>query len=612
MRVADIVAETLAHHGVRDVFLVTGGAAMHLNDAFGRSADLTVTCFHHEQAAAMAAEAYCRTSSRMAAVNVTGGPGATNAITGVLGAWDDSLAMVVVSGQVKRTMLAPSTGLPLRQLGDQEVDIVTVVGGITKYAVQVVDATTIRYHLERALYLATHGRPGPVWVDIPVDVQGEVVDVESLPHYHPDEDRENSEGTADIAAAVDQVTTLLDAAERPVLYAGPAIRQVGAADVFTRLVRRLNIPVVTALNAHDLVGADMPFVIGRPGIIGDRAGNLAVQNADLVIVLGTRLKTGQVGYDAPMWAPFAHVVMVDIDPAELAKPSIHVETAVHADVGEFLEAFAARVPDGAHPDGQNADLRRAWLAWCQERKRRYPVVIPEYLARQEPINPYAFFPILFDAIDTGDIVVAGNSWAGNGAAQCAPIRDGQRLFSNSGCGAMGHDLPASIGASLSEPGRTVVCVAGEGSLQLNIQELQTVVHHRLPIKIFVLNNGGYDSIRQTQQRFFPDNPVGFDAGSGVSFPDLSRLIPAYGIPFERVTRLADLSEAVGRARRGDGPALVEVMVDPSQEYSPKSTARMLENGTMMSAPLEDMAPFLPDDEVDENMAPSRGSLRPTG
>ncbi|HVC24881.1 MAG TPA: thiamine pyrophosphate-binding protein [Acidimicrobiales bacterium] len=603
MRVADVVARTLAAHGVRDVFMVTGGAAMHLNDAFASTPGIDVTCFHHEQAAAMAAESYYRTSSRLAAVNVTSGPGATNAITGVLGAWDDSLAMVVVSGQVKREHLASATGLGLRQLGDQEVDIVSMVSGITKYAVCVTHAETVRYHLERAIHLAEHGRPGPVWIDIPVDVQGELVEPDDLVGYDPAEDAATSRGTADVGAAVAAVRELLERAERPVVYAGPAIRTAGALGAFHELVPRLGFPVVTALNAHDLLDHADPHLVGRPGIIGDRSGNLAVQNADLVLVLGTRLKIGQVGYDAAAWAPAAHVVMVDIDPSELAKPTIHVETPVHADVREFLDALVSRTP--VRHDGRHA----TWLAWCKERSRRYPVVLPEYYDQPGPVNVYTVFPTLFERIGPDDIVVAGNSWAGNGAAQCAPVRAGQRLFSNSGCGAMGHDLPAAIGAAIAAPGRRVVCIAGDGSLQLNIQELQTLVHHALPVTIYVLDNGGYDSIRKTQQRFFPDHRVGFDTASGLSLPDMSRIAHAYGIPFRRAEKLAQLVDAVEWAREIPGPAVVEVAVDPAQEYVPKSTARMLDDGRLVSAPLEDMAPFLPRDEVDDNVAPARGALR---
>ena len=602
MRVADAIVKLLVAAGVQDAFMVTGGSAMHLNDAFASTPGMAVTCVHHEQSAAMAADGYFRASSRMAAVNVTSGPGATNAITGVLGAWDDSLPLTVVSGQVKRDHLAWRHALPVRQLGDQEVDIVSMVAGITKYAVCVTDPATVRYHVERAVHLARRGRPGPVWIDVPVDVQGELVELDGLDGYDPAEDEATCRGRSDVVSCARDVAARLAAAERPVVYVGAAVRSAGALASFERLVRRLDVPVVTALNGHDVLDHADPLAIGRPGIIGDRAGNLAVQNADLVLVLGTRLKIGQVGYDPAGWASVAHVVMVDLDPAELAKPTIHVETAVHADVSEFIDALLTAT------EGWSIGRHEAWLEWCQGRRDRYPVVLPEHVASRGPVNVYGFFPTLFDRLGPDDVVVAGNSWAGNGAAQCAPLRAGQRLFSNSGCGAMGHDLPAAIGAAVAFPERTTVCIAGDGSLQLNVQELQVVVHHQLRLKLFVLNNGGYDSIRKTQARFFPGRPVGYDAASGLSFPELGRIADAYRIPFVRAETQQELELAIDWSSREPGPTVVEVVVDPTQEYVPKSTARMLEDGRLVSAPLDDMAPFLPRDEVYENLAPSRGEL----
>jgi acetolactate synthase-1/2/3 large subunit len=599
MRLADYVARRLAEAGIGQVYLVTGGMAMHLNDAFGRSPDLAVTCFHHEQAAAMAAESHYRLTNRLAAVNVTSGPGATNALTGVLGAWDDSIGMVVVSGQVKRETLASSTGLPLRQLGDQEVEIVPMVAGITKYAVQVTEPDTIRYHLERALHLAVSGRPGPVWLDLPLDVQAAAVDPDAMRGYDPAEDAASCTGTTDVPLAADEIAARIAAAHRPVIYAGPALRLAGVVEEFRELVARWQIPVVTALNAHDLLGREDPRWVGRPGILGDRTGNFAVQNADLLLVVGTRLKIGQVGFDFASFAPSATVVMVDIDTAELAKPTLSIDVAVHAEVGAVIRALLKGAPDST--DGRHA----SWLRWCQERRERYPVVLPEYRSTDAPLNPYCFFEVLFDGLGSRDVVVAGNGWAGNGAAQAGWPRVDQRLYSNSGCGSMGHDLPAAIGAALADPERTVLCIAGDGSLQMNIQELQTVVHHRLALKLFVLNNDGYDSIRQSQQRFFPDGPVGFDVASGVSFPDLARLAPAYGLPYRRVTRLSELAQAVRWAQETRGPVVCEVLVDPTQIYSPKVTSRMDADGRMVSAPLDDMAPFLADAEKATNRVAGR-------
>lgn len=601
-RVADWIAEQLWRSGIRDVFMVTGGAAMHLNDAIARHPGLAVTCFHHEQAAAMAAETYWRIEGRMAAVNVTAGPGATNAITGVLGAWNDSAGMVVVSGQVKREHLSSATGLGLRQFGDQEVDIVSMVTGITKSAVLLDDPSAVRAPVERALRLARSGRPGPVWIDVPVDVQGASMDPDAQVPYDPRIDDAAESGATSPSEAASQVRELLAGAERPVVYAGPALRSAGAAARFVRVVERLEVPVVTALNAHDLLPTDHPLNIGRPGLIGDRAGNLAVQNADAVVVLGTRLKIGQVGYDPHSWAPAARVAMVDIDAAELAKPSFHVEIPLHCELSAFVEALE-RALDGVDP---GRSRWAPWTAWCQERRARYPVYDPSYRAASGPVNPYVLFHDLFDSLDDRAVVVAGNSWAGNGSAQMAPVRAGQRLFANSGCGSMGHDLPAALGAAIAAPDRRVVCLAGDGSVQLNIQELQTLVHHQFDVKLFVLNNGGYESIRQTQARFFPDNPCGYDRASGISFPSMERLAAAYGLPYCEARTHGELEAALAATLATPGPAVCEIHLDRSQAYAPKSVAKPMPDGTIVSAPLEDMAPFLPADEVAANVAPRDG------
>jgi len=603
VKLADYVADRLAKQGVRDVFMVTGGFAMHLNAAFARAEGLTVTCFHHEQAAAMAADGYYRIANRPAVVNVTAGPGSTNALTGVLGAWDDSTGMIVVSGQPRRELLTPTTGLPLRQFGEQELDIVEMVKGITKYAWQVLDPGTIRYHLERAIYLAHHGRPGPVWLDIPLDVQSADIDPEILVGYDENEDLAATIGSNDAGRRADEVATLLRDAQRPVLFVGPDVHAAGATTALRQLVERLQVPVVAAINGTDLLDWRDPCFVGPSGLIGSRAGNLAVQNADLVVVLGTRLPIGMTGYEAAAWAPGAHVVMVDIDAAEMSKPTLHVESPIHLEVGGFIAELLAAVAEPS--DGRHA----AWLTWCQERRDRYPVVLAEYWECDQPINPYVLFPSVFDGIADDAVVVTGNAWAGNGGFQAGKPRVSQRVFASIGCGSMGHDLPAAIGCALADPRRMIACIPGDGSLQMNIQELQTIVHYRLPIKIFVLANGGYGSIRQSQRRFYPDALIGFDPTNGVSFPDLAKLAPAYDLPFRRIDRLAELAAGIEWAAQLDGPVLVEVLVDADQEYAPKSATKQLSDGSFVSSPLEDMAPFLPEDETFANLGPSRGELR---
>jgi acetolactate synthase-1/2/3 large subunit len=592
IRVADYVAHGLAAHGIRHVFMITGGAAMHLNDAIGRSRELSYVCLHHEQAAAMAAQGYYRLTNRLAAVNVTAGPGSTNAITGVFGAWVDSLGMVVVSGQVKWETLVRSTELPLRQLGDQEVDIVRLVEPITKYAVLVTEPDSIRYHLERAIHLARTGRPGPVWLDIPGNVQSAMVDPDKLEGFTPDIARA---GTADVSAVCAKIAVRLGKAQRPVLLAGAGVRLARAEDEFLQLVERLGIPVVTGFNAHDLIPSDHRCYVGRQGTIGDRAGNFAVQNSDFLLVLGCRLNIRQVSYAWRHFARGAFKVIVDIDAAELAKPTIRPDLPVHADAAEVIPELLAQ------PEVPATAAHRDWLAWCRERRVRYPVVLPEYWTSPRQVNPYCFADALFGQLADDDVVVTGDATACITTFQAAKLTRGQRLFSDSGCAPMGFDLPAAIGACIAREGGRVVCLAGDGSVMLNVQELQTIAGAQLPIKLFVLNNSGYLSIRLTQRNFFPDNPVGAGPESGVTFPDFERLAYGFRIAFRRCSTHAGLRDAIAGTLEGNGPQMCEIVLDPEQPFSPRVSSKRLPDGRMVTAPLEDMFPFLPRDEFLESM-----------
>jgi acetolactate synthase-1/2/3 large subunit len=597
IRLADYITQTLAIHGIRDVFMVTGGAAMHLNDAFGRESRIKKVFCHHEQACAMAAETYFRVSNRMAAVNVTAGPGATNAITGVYGAYVDSMAMIVVSGQAKRETLVRSTGLPLRQLGDQEVDIVEMVKGVTKYTVLIEDPLTIRYHLEKALHLAMHGRPGPVWLDVPIDVQAAQIDPSSLKGYDP---AEQAPLNADpllskLSKSVGEILSRMAEAKRPVIYAGTGIRLSGQYDLFLKLAERLGIPVVAAWNSNDLLPNDHPAYVGRPGSVGDRAGNFTVQNSDFLLILGCRLNIRLVSYNWKSFAPRAFKVMVDADGLEMKKPTLSIDLPVHADLGDFLplldQALEGWVPRHAE-----------WLAWCRERVARYPVVLPEYWDLKEKVNPYCFMDRLSAFLETGEIIACADGTACVTAFQTIRIRPEMRLFHNSGCASMGYDLPAAIGAAEALPGKKrIICLAGDGSIMMNLQELQIISGRRLPVKIFILNNSGYHSIRQTQGNFFPDNIVGCGTDSGLSFPDFCKVAAAFGLPFERCARHAELDATIRRTLDQDGPAVCEVMLDLAQSFAPKLSSRKLDDGRMATAPLEDMAPFLSRQELAENM-----------
>jgi acetolactate synthase-1/2/3 large subunit len=593
-KISDYIAQAVADYGIRHVFMVTGGGAMHLNDSFGKNPGLQYVCFHHEQACAMAAESYARLTGRIAVVNVTSGPGGINALNGVFGAWTDSIPMLVISGQVRYDTTIQSSGLPLRQLGDQEVDIVRCVGPITKYAVMITDPKDMRYHLEKGLFIAGAGRPGPVWIDIPLNIQGSMINPAELRPYDAGEDSKEcpSKISSDVIA---KVLERIRTAKRPVLMAGSGIRISKGYDVFMKAVGLLRIPVVTGFNAHDLLAGDHPFNCGRPGSIGDRFGNFTVQNADLLLVIGCRLNVRQISYNWKSFAREAYKIIVDADPWELKKPTVRPDMPVHADAADFLQGLVAMLP----PEGLAP--KEEWVEWCRERKRRYPVILPEYWDRTEMVNPYCFIDALNRHLTGGEIVVTANATACICAFQALEIKPGQRLYSNSGSASMGYDLPAAIGAAFAGESDRIICLAGDGSIQMNIQELQTIVHHHLPIKIFVLNNKGYHSIRQTQMNFFAGHFVGCDLKSGVSFPDMARIAYSYGIPFSRCHNHNELDGCIARTCEETGPAMCEIMITPEQAFAPRISSKRLPDGRIVSSPLEDMYPFLDREELKENL-----------
>ena len=594
MKLSDYVFSFLADRGVRHVFLVTGGGAMHLNDSLRKERRITPICQHHEQACAMAAEGYARVTGTPGVVSVTTGPGGINALNGVFGAWTDSIPMLVISGQVKRETCMAFNEVPgLRQLGDQEADLVSMVKGITKYAATVREPTDIRYHLERAWHLCRSGRPGPCWVDIPIDVQGSQVEPERLPAYDPSEDAPDWDLDR-LPGLVRETVERLAASERPVLLGGTGIRLAGAQELFLRVAERLSLPVTTAWT-HDLIPSDHPLYCGRPGTIGTRAGNFTVQNADCLLVLGSRLNIRQVSYNWQAFAPHAFLIQVDADRAEMNKPTVRPDLAIACDAGFFLEEMDRRLEE----EGWDADRHAGWLQWCRERVRRYPPVLPRQRTTEGGINPYYFVETLFDLLAEDDVVVCGNATATIVPFQAAALKRGQRLFSNSGSASMGYDLPASIGAAVARGGKRVICLAGDGSLQMNTQELQTVVHHRLPVKLFVLGNQGYLSIRTTQKNFFGEL-IGESPHSGVSFPDPCRLAEAYGLPAVKIEGEGFQSQTAAFLAE-PGPGVAQVVLDPRQTFEPRPSSRQLPDGRIVSAPLHDMAPFLDRQELAENL-----------
>lgn len=591
VKVARYIAGFLVEKGVTDVFMVTGGGAMHLDDALGHEPGLHCTFNHHEQACAIAAEGYARLTNRVAAVCVTSGPGGTNALTGVLGGWQDSIPMFVISGQVKRETTTACTGVPVRQLGDQEFQIVDVARTMTKYAVLVDDPDSIRYHLEKAWYLCNHGRKGPVWLDIPLDVQAAKVDAEALVGFDPSELADPEDPVYDeslTAAILDKLVS----SHRPVIMVGAGVRLAGAQDRFLELADKLQVPVVTAWNAYDLLPDDNPWYCGRPATVGTRGGNFVVQSCDLIIVLGCRLNIRQVSYSHHVFASEAYKVVVDIDEAELYKPTVDVDLPVHADVNDVIASLLAAYYEGP------TDQQRTWLSWARGVDRRYPATLPAYYDHRDPINPYVFINELSEELADDDKVICGNGSACVITFQAMRVKAHQRWFTNSGCAAMGYGFPAAIGCAVATPGARTICIDGDGSFQMNLQELQTVVYNRLDLKVFIINNAGYHSIRQTQTNSFQPPLVGVGEGSGLSFPDLSRIAWAYGIPYVRVQSLDTVHEDIRRALETTGPVLCEVVVDPEQRFEPKLSSKVLPDGSIVSPDIDDMYPFLPREEYE--------------
>lgn len=842
IKLANYISETLVANGITQNFSVTGGGAMHLNDAFGHQKGMHTLYQHHEQACAMAAESYARIYNRPALLCVTSGPGGTNAITGVLGAWLDSIPMLIISGQVRYDNTArwaeEQNGTHLRAMGDQEFDITKSIDCMTKYSEMLTDPYRVRYALEKCIYLSQTGRPGPCWLDIPVDIQGKFIETDELIGFDPADYAAGGDGwatstdattrsdayplcrnafarspyeanavdhatvtsarvnavdhatvasaqadavdhatvTSAQANAVDrafvtstaasapaasasaavmsspaamaaeayaaahripadadttkreatvppvdpqQVQTIFEkirASRRPIFYTGNGIRIAGAESLFLEVAHRLGIPVVVGWNGPDIIPSDDPLYVGRPGGRGDRPGNLAVQNADLILSIGSRLNIRQVGYDFKSWARDAYVIVNDIDAEELRKPSVHCDLAVHADARQLLQCLLREIHvlghTPAHPlfqggegllrddalrvchtelarqDVKNEGTRLSWLATCAFYRDNYPTILPEYLAPSDPTlspedpasfaNVYALIKELSDQAAPGQVTVVGNGSPCVAGGQAYRIKPGTRFISQDGVASMGYGLPAAIGAAVavhasveatpcggadaSLPRETadanagdaqqdhdysalaadpsfhesaddrlaaelrdpywtgrdehypayekhdILVLTGDGSIQMNLQELQTIVSHQLPIKIFVINNGGYHSIRQTQTNLFRGEPlvgIGIDSGMGgvqdLSFPDMEKIAHAYGFPFIRAHHNEELHDAVAETLATDGPAICEIMVTLTQQFLPKSAAKRLPDGSIISPPLEDLAPYLPDEEMDRIM-----------
>lgn len=676
IKVSNYIAHKLVEAGICQVFTVTGGGAMHLNDALGHQPGLRCLYQHHEQACAIAAEAYARIHNRIGLLCVTTGPGGTNAITGVVGGWLDSIPMLVLSGQVRYDTTARWSGVGIRAMGDQEFDIVKAVSCMTKYSEMVTDPLRIRYCLEKALYLAYSGRPGPAWLDIPLDVQGAYVDTEQLAGFDAADYEaggtgwamhavgvDHTSGTPVVAAAAQnslkaavlagsrgtkpltveepphaiaedyagkgetrqvpapkvaketarEIIERIRKASRPVINAGNGIRIAGAHPLFMEAAERLGVPVVTGWNSQDCIWDGHPLYVGRAGNMGDRPGNFAVQNSDLVFSVGSRLSIRQVGYNYQTWAREAYVIYSDVDEEELKKPSVHADMRVHADakdlLGTLCQVLREEYPSPVFGGGSGLKGMN-WNETCRMWKEKYPVIRPEHLKpdSSKAANVYAFIKELSSRLRENQITVVGNGSACVAGGHSYIIKKGQRFISNSAIAAMGYDLPAAIGvcqalSESQEDGREdVILLTGDGSIQMNLQELQTIIHHRMPVKIFLINNGGYHSIRQTQKNYFGEPLVGIGTDShDLSFPDMEKLAAAYGYPYAAARHNEELAAAVEETLALEGPAICEAFVTMDQNFEPKSAAKRLPDGTMVSPPLEDLSPFLPEEEMDAMM-----------
>lgn len=589
-KVSDYVADFLVEKGITDVFSVVGGGAMHLNDSLGHHPKLHCIYNHHEQASAMAAEAYARLADRPAVVCVTSGPGALNTLNGVAGAYQDSVPMLVISGQMKSTLIVKQSGLHLRTLGGQEFDIVSAVTEMTKYAETVLDPKKIRYYLEKAYYISITGRMGPTWLDIPVDIQGMYIETDELEKY---ENQKILEST-DLHTAITEILQRLKQAKRPVLYAGNGIRFSGGFKLLHQLKKVLDIPVVTCWNSIDLMATNDSYYAGRAGTMGDRAGNFAVQNSDFLLCIGTRLSIYQVGYNVKTWARAAYTVVVDIDAEELKKPTIRVDLPIVSDAKIFMENLLQSLR-GKHFSHFN------WLKCCQNWKNEYPVVLSRYYKSKDTINVYAFMDVLSRSLPDDGITVVSNGSASVVGSHAYFIKEKSRFIMNCAISSMGYGLPAAIGAAVATK-KIVVCIEGDGSLMMNLQELQTMVTNHLPVKLFVINNNGYHQIRQTQNNIFKNSLVGVGPEShDLGFPNFKKLAIAFGVPYVALRKTKEMKTKILKILEMKQAVFCEAFVDSKQVFSPKSQAKKLLDGTITSPPLEDMAPFLSREELRKNM-----------
>ena len=584
IKVADYIAEFLEKKGIKHVFTVTGGGAMFLNDGLAKNKNIKGVFNHHEQACAMAALGYSKVHNQIAVVMPTTGCGGTNTITGLLDAWQDSNKVAFISGNVNKKETTYFSDIPLRKFGVQEANIIEIVKSITKYAVMITEPDSIAYHLEKAFYLCEEGRPGPVWIDVPLDIQGSFIDPENLEHFIPEE-KENEE--SEFTSVLEKY---LSEAKRPIVIAGYGLHLSNTKQKFIDFINKYNLPVAFTYLGIDFLPSDHPLYVGRLGTKGDRAGNFAVQNSDLIISLGSSLGVPITGYQYDMFAREAKKFIVDIDKHEHKKGNVKVDYEVNVDLNEFFDK------------AQNIDHKtnQSWVDKCISWRDKWPVFDNEYLDTTKGINIYLFLEELSKNNKSDAVVISDAGSAYYTTSQALKIRENQRYITSGAQADMGFTIPASIGAAISSDSQNVIGITGDGSFQMNIQELQTIVNYNLPIKIFVLNNGGYLSIRNTMDKFFESRYYGTDSGSGLTFPELEKIAYAYGLPFHKLKDSKDL-ESLNEILETKGPALIEVVCPFKQDIVPSLASRKNEEGKLTSQPLENMFPFLDDEEFKKEM-----------
>ena len=582
IRVVDYVAERVTQLGVKHVFTLTGGGAMFLNDAVAKHEGLEVICNHHEQASSMAAVAYAKYTNGFSVTMSTTGCGSTNCITGLLDAWQDNLPCIFISGQVNKMQTCVNSSAKLRQFGVQEANIIDIVKSITKYAVMVNDPGKIAYHIDKAAHLASTGRPGPVWIDIPMDVQAAQVEVENLERFVGE--------TPIYKSNLEDFENLLKKAERPVVIAGNGVRLSGSEKELQKFIEKHNIPMVATFMGVDLLPSSHPLNIGRVGIKGNRAANFAMQNSDFLLSIGTRLSVPTTGYKYELFAREAKLVVVDIDAEEHKKDTVNIDMFIHMDASQFISEI--------HTD-YKCDNR--WPQKCLQWKSQWPVFLEEHKDDADGISLYHFMKKLSESLRRDSVVVGDAGSAYYVPAQALQIEKDQRYITSGAQAEMGFTIPACIGVSIAKGHGEVLGVTGDGSFQTNIQELQTIAHYNLPIKLFVLNNDGYLSIRTTQRKYFEDRFIGTDSDSGVSFPDLRKISDAYGIRYIPARDNLQLHDSLTQAMAHQGPVICEIFCKKWDQVVPTLSAKKMPDGTMVSKPLEDMYPFLTREEFYDNM-----------